>query len=244
METVSDLISICIPTYNNKGTQHNESYNNLTMLEQLFESIRLQTYLNYETIISDHSKDDHIKTLCDKWKSLINIKYYRYKDNYGSAESNLNNAIKHAHGTYIKPMFQDDFFYVTNALELLKEGIEYNDNKWAICGCIHIHENSLNYENPLFPDFRFDRLVRGENTVGSPIVMMYDSSIKETFNENLPWLMDTEFYCRLYKKFTPPTILHNLLVVSRLRHDSISDSVINDKMKNHDINYCLKKYLK
>ena len=73
------LVSICIPTYNVKGTQHDETYNNLTMLVDLFESIELQTYTNYEVVVSDHSKDGSIEEVCEVWSDKINIKYFLNK---------------------------------------------------------------------------------------------------------------------------------------------------------------------
>ncbi len=77
-------VSICIPTFACGG--HGESY-----LKTLLDSISKQTYTDFEVIISDHSEDAVLKELCDTYS--MNIVHYYNKQNRGSCEANLNNAI-------------------------------------------------------------------------------------------------------------------------------------------------------
>ena len=58
------MISICIPTYEMGGK-------GLKFLRQGIESIRLQTFDNYEIIISDNSKVDDIENYCNEVKKDI-----------------------------------------------------------------------------------------------------------------------------------------------------------------------------
>jgi glycosyltransferase involved in cell wall biosynthesis len=97
------MISICIPTYEMGGK-------GLKFLRQGIESIRLQTFDNYEIIISDNSKVDDIENYCNEVKKDLNIFYIRNLNKIGIS-SNINFAIEHAKGNIIKILFQDDFFY-------------------------------------------------------------------------------------------------------------------------------------
>ena len=80
------MISVCIPTYemNGKGAEY---------LEYSFNILYQQTFTDFEIIISDHSKTDLIKELCDRWATVLDIKYLRNEYKRGSSSANVNNAV-------------------------------------------------------------------------------------------------------------------------------------------------------
>ena len=61
---MSNFFSIAIPTYEMKGK-------GVEYLEHSFQILNNQTFKDFEIIISDHSKSDDIKLLCDKWKDIF-----------------------------------------------------------------------------------------------------------------------------------------------------------------------------
>jgi len=235
-------VSICLPTYNKQGSKHNESYNNLTMLLDLFESLKIQTFKDYELIISDHSTDDSVKLICDQWEKELNIKYYRFEEKYGSCEANLNNAMRKASGKYIKPILQDDFFHDSVALERMVAAIEENDSGWLAAGSVCINEN----EKSSFYGFHVPTLVsseamlKGENLIGSPSVIMHKNE-EIFYDECLIWLMDVEFYCRLIDKFGTPCLMRETFFVSRIRRDGISNTMITQGIIEDEKQYCIDK---
>jgi glycosyltransferase involved in cell wall biosynthesis len=236
------MISICIPTYNLKGDKHDESYNNLTMLIDLFRSIEIQTYTNYEVIISDHSVDGSIKEICDMWADRINIKYFLNEINHGSCEANLNNAILKAKGDYIKPMLQDDYFSSPESLTILVNTLKNNKNKWIACGCLHINENDPTPFNPHPPRLNDPRqLLNGINLIGSPVVVMYKKEMDLLFDHNLIWLMDVEFYYRALKNYGPPILIDDMLLITRLRKDGITNTMITQDIIDEETDYCNRK---
>lgn len=237
------MVSICIPTYNKQGSQHDECYNNTTMLVKLFVSISEQTYKNFEVIISDHSLDNSIKEVCDKFEQELHIKYFKFEKKYGSCEANMNNAISKATGEYIKPMFQDDYFFDSQALEKMVAALENSTHHWVVVGCAHINENNydevFNYHPPVFKDEM--SMLGGENLIGSPIVIMYRNN-KEFYDEFLIWLMDVEFYYRLITKYGLPVFLNDILLISRLRSDGITNTQISKELVKDEIKYCFDKH--
>jgi len=235
-------LSICIPTYNKEGTKHNESYNNITMLLDLFESIAIQTFKDYETIISDHSIDDSVKAICDEWKEIINIKYYKFEEKYGSCEANLNNAMRKATGKYIKPMLQDDFFYNSTALEKMVAAMENGTDGWVVAGSVCINENAKkNFYGYLVPKIvSKEEMLEGNNYMGGPSVIMHKN--EDTFyDECLIWLMDVEFYCRLLDKYGNPYFIEDTFTVSRIRADGISNTMISSGIIEDEKKYCSDK---
>lgn len=237
-------LSICIPTYNNTGVMHNTNYNNITMLEDLLSSIKKQTFTDYEIIISDHSTDDSIFKICEKWGSVLDIKYYRYTEDYGSCESNLNNAMSFAKGKYIKPILQDDFIYTIDALEKQVKVLD-KGYKWVASGCWHINENNINQIfNPHPPKWTNDlpKLLNGFNLIGSPSVIMHVNDGLR-YDVNLIWLMDVEFYYLLYQKYGLPLLIDNLDYISRLRSDGITNTKITNEIINEEKSYLYKKHI-
>ena len=52
-------ISICIPTYEFKG-------DGVKYLAELFDTLRVQTFQDFNIVVSDHSIDDEIHDFCKK----------------------------------------------------------------------------------------------------------------------------------------------------------------------------------
>ena len=126
-------VSICIPTFECGG--HGSSY-----LETLLDSIVSQTYDDLEIIISDHSESNTLQKLCDKY--TINIVYLKNTKNRGSSEANLNNAIKAATGKYIKPMYQDDFFFDKNAIQVMVNSLDESSASWIAATTWHCQDQN------------------------------------------------------------------------------------------------------
>ena len=85
-------VSICVPAFELGGR-------GVPMLTKLFESVMMQTYEDFEVVVSDHSTGDEIKNLCGDWEGDLPINYVVNGRARGSCEANLNNAIEHTvHG--------------------------------------------------------------------------------------------------------------------------------------------------
>ena len=60
------LISICIPAYKNKN-----------FLERLLKSISIQTFRDFEVIVSDNIPTNELEGVCYKYGQLFSLKYYK-----------------------------------------------------------------------------------------------------------------------------------------------------------------------
>ena len=98
----SFLISICIPAY--KRTD---------FLQRLLDSISIQTFPDFEVIVSDDSPDEAVGRLCAQYSSRFTLHYFRNERSLGTPE-NWNAAVKQAGGTWIKIMHDDDWFADTS----------------------------------------------------------------------------------------------------------------------------------
>jgi len=98
-------ISIVIPAYIKDSSQ-------IIFLENAFDSILKQTFTDYEIVLTDHSTIYDIETLCEKYSNKIKILYIKNFYGRGVPTENVNIALKHCSGEYIKILH----FYIFHIL--------------------------------------------------------------------------------------------------------------------------------
>lgn len=225
-------ISICIPTWEQHGKGPR-------FIIELFNSIKNQTFSDFNVIVSDHSLNDDIEKICLSYQNFFEIKYFRNPIKYGNGPANTNFSIKFADGEIIKIMFQDDFFYENNSLMKIHEQFEKKPISWLVCGCNHTHDDGKTFTNQLIPYWN-EKIPFGVNTISSPSVLSFRNNSKLYFDENLVLLMDCEIYYQFYMKFGEPEILKDILVTNRCHDLQISAQYTDDVQQ--EINYICNKH--
>ncbi len=211
------------------------------------KSITQQTYPHIEIVISDHSVNDDIENWVgsianDVRSKKIAIEYYRLEDKRGSASANLNNAIRMATGSIIKPIFQDDFLVRDDAIADVVEAFAKNpDANWACQGFVHTDEGTSRYYGEQVPRFT-PLLLIGSNSIGCPSVIAFKNTSDQVFcDTNLIWLMDCELYWNLYIHFGKPVIIDKIGVGIRIWDKSVTNDV-SEIIKLGEEAYVLRKY--
>jgi glycosyltransferase involved in cell wall biosynthesis len=222
--------SIIIPTWEQYGFGK-------TYLSELLETIKKQTFKNFEVVISDQSVDNEIEKLTSEYSDLT-IKYSKNEYRRGNSPANTNNAIKMANGEIIKIMFQDDLFYDNSCLETIHNKFNTDSCKWVVNGCNHTNDGKT-FSRNMIP-FWNDNILFGNNTISCPSVLSIKKENVEHFDENLVMLMDCEYYYRLYKMYGNPCIIPKTLTSNREHKNQISQRY--DKNINDEISYVKNKY--
>jgi dTDP-4-dehydrorhamnose reductase len=231
------FFSIAIPTYgyNGKGGEFLE--HNLSILDK-------QKFKNFEVIISDHSTDDTIKNIVNRWnsnpESTIDISYNRTEHGRGFISPNLNIAMRLCKGKWIKILFQDDFLYDENSLLTQYEILNANpDINWLITTFCHSNDGNTfyrEYQPKLSPN-----IWNGNNTLGNPSNLTIKNEDLIYFDEQLNWLVDCEYYYRLFLKYGKPTIIGTVTVVNRTHGGGLTDTT-SQEIKNKELEMLKKKY--
>ena len=229
------LVSICIPAYEMKGK-------GAEFLEFSFGILLQQTYKNFEVIVSDHSVTSVIEEVCTKWKSALDIKHYYNDNNRGMFPHNMNNAISKAKGTIIKTLCQDDFLYTNSSLETMVFNFTGGKNYWMVSACCHT-QDGYNLYNPFYPYYN-QEIQYGKNSLSSPSVLMFRNEDVMPFDENLFWLVDCDYYKRLYDKYGLPGICNEISVVNREDISTRVSASISQEVKNKEYEYIINKYKK
>ncbi len=221
-------VSITIPCYEMKGYgAENLSY--------ALESIAKQTYKNIEVIISDHSSDSKIEELCEKYSSLLDIKYLKYEYKRGSSSANVNNCIRNSSGDIIKILFQDDYLYNKNAIRNIVKEFD-QDTNWLVTSFYQTYDRKHLFSHPA--PYLTNNLLYG-NTIGPPSGLSMINKDVLYFDEELLWWMDTDYYKRLYDRFGLPKIMTKPTFVNLLWDGQVT----NTSAKSQDLREGEAEYL-
>lgn len=206
------LLSICIPTYEMRGEA-------TRVLTRSFDVLKNQTFKNFEIIISDNSEGDIVKNLCEnpEYQSL-NIKYF--KNSKKGISINTNEAIKRASGKFIKILYMDDYLSSENSLQDIIDNFKGN---WLVTGCGHdVGDGKI--INLHFPAYN-KKVYLGKNTIGSPSVLTIKNKNPLMLDEDLTWLLDCDYYKRLYDKYGEPDILNKINVIIGLSNNQTTNNI-------------------
>lgn len=230
---IKPFFSIAIPTYGYGGRGVEFLDHNLSILNN-------QRFKNFEVVISDHSRDNTIIDAISKWKSNLNISYYRNNNGLGIISPNLNYAMRHCKGKWIKVLFQDDFLYDENSLLIQYEFIESNQEvKWLITTFEHSRDGITFYRlyNPKYSD----NIWSGNNTLGNPSNLTIRNEDLIYFDEGLNWLVDCEYYHRMFLKYGKPTIIDSVTVVNRNHGIGLTDTT-PQSLKDKELSILIERY--
>lgn len=227
------FLSVCIPTYEMKNIGP-------IFLEHSFNILAKQSFKDFEVVISDHSSNDGIKEICDKYKDLINVKYHKNTDNLGSSSANINNAMRHASGKLIKVLFQDDFLFNEDSLEITVSNFNIEKDTWLVSRCEHSNDGKT-FIRDFKPHYN-DNIHLGLNTISSPSVLTILNDNPLFFDENLIWLMDCDYYKRCYLKHGLPKILNAVTVVNRMGEHQVTNSIVNREIERKELEYVKQKF--
>ena len=182
-------ISICIPAY--KG---------LNFLTRLLDSIKDQTFKDFEVIVTDDSPDDEVRRLCLNYQSQFALLYHKNLSPLGTPE-NWNEGIRRASGTWIKLMHDDDWFTTPGSLATFAQAA--NDNTdFVYSAFINVWLESNDQEIVRPGKLRGYALQRNpvsilsKNIIGPPSVTMCRNHKGIYYDGSMKWLVDMDFYIR------------------------------------------------
>ncbi|MEK6878614.1 MAG: glycosyltransferase family A protein [Nanoarchaeota archaeon] len=195
-------ISVVIPIHNMQNLDF--------FLGRLMQSLQIQTYRDFEIVIT--------------------------KD--GKMAENTNAGIKKATGEIIKIMYADDYLAHPDSLKNIAENFK---GGWLATGCIHDWGDG-ELINP--HEARIDGILKSSsftNTIGSPSVIAVENKDPLLFDENMTWVLDIDYYDRLYKRYGLPTILDSYDVVMGCGDHQITH-IMSEEDKKKEEKYFINKY--
>ncbi len=203
---MNPLISICIPAYKNSE-----------LLERLLNSIVMQTFKNFELIITDDSPTIEVKLVSDKFQHTLPHLYKKNQQALGSP-ANWNEAISLAKGEWIKLMHHDDWFEGDQALQKFVNATKETTAEFIFSAYYNVEENRPKKQVilPIAWPKKLEQkpwLLFIKNYIGNPSTTLIKNNLSSWYDENLKWVVDFEFYLQhitAMKLFYIPETLVNV----------------------------------
>jgi len=168
------------------------------------------------------------------WKSINALTEQTFQDfeiiivKQGKMAENTNAGILKSRGRFIKILYLDDRLAHPNALQEMLDAI--GTKRWLISGC----------DSNEFPYYTHD-IDRGNNKLGSPSCLMLNSINKKyLFDTQMSWLLDCDYYKRIYKSYGPPVILDGVHVLIGVGNHQMTN-ILTDEEKQAEVDYLGKK---
>lgn len=200
------FISICIP-----------AYKRVNYLKRLLDSILIQTFTDFEVIITDDSDDNSVKNLSELYSDKFNLTYHKNIKTLGTP-ANWNAGIAIAKGEWIKLVHDDDWFADEKGLAGFASNTK-NGKSFIFSAYKNIYESGKASEEIFITAAWQKRIIREPETVfalnviGPPSVTMLHKSITLQYDERLKWRVDQEFYIRILNEvkgyhYIPETLIN------------------------------------
>ncbi len=218
-------MSVCIPTSDMKNKDF--------FFRRCLDSLWNQSFQDFEVVVTDNSEDNVIEDICAFYKA--GIRYFR-NPRKGMAQ-NTNEAIKHSEGELIKIIYMDDYMAHDRALLKIVDNFE---GQWLVSSCTHIKYGD-NFTQLIHTPYYSKDIYTGNNTIGSPSVLTIKNENPLLFDEEMTWLLDADYYKRMYDLYGEPTILKDINIVIGL-HDNQATHTMGEERKLLEYKYIMKKH--
>lgn len=227
MASVTPIVSICIPAYQNVNT-----------LRRLFDSIVTQTFTDYEVVVTDDTRDDSVKNLCSEFADTFPVLIYRKNVDVLGSPRNWNESVFLASGKLVKIMHHDDWFTSPLSLRLF---VDYFDRHpkavFGFCDSRMVWPDGK--EAVHRPPWFFLLLLRINgvyafpyNKIGAPSVSIFKQHSFKPFDPELVWVVDVDHYVRMIESKGQEEFVYipqDLVTVSVGDLTRITAMVSNDK---------------
>jgi glycosyltransferase involved in cell wall biosynthesis len=213
------FLSICIPAYKRPEN-----------IDRLLSSIDIQTFKNYEIIITDDSADDSLINVLEKYKHLP-IGYYKNQKPLGTP-ANWNYCISLAKGEWIKIMHDDDWFVDEHSLSTFVEATS-KGKRFIVSRYFNVFSSGKK-ELPGFPPgsktklLQVPMLLLAKNVIGPPSVTLVHHTIKEQYDTFMKWRVDIDYYIRILSKEKEFEVIDKPLVNVGISESQVTNNCIDN----------------
>jgi glycosyltransferase involved in cell wall biosynthesis len=173
------------------------------------------------------------------WKLVNSLTYQTFQDfeliitKEGLMAENTNAGIKKARGELIKILYLDDHLAHPHVLEDIvdiMDGDTFQGNEWMIIGA---DDNNT-------PKWTED-IETGNNKLGSPSALVIRNKDPLLFDERMSWMLDCDYYRRMYDKYGKPLILPGVHVVIGKGDHQVTNLLTNAE-KSAEVSLIKQKY--
>lgn len=225
-------VSVIIPALNSEK-----------FLAETLESVKQQTFTDWECIIVDDGSTDETWNIAGKYCSS-DRRFIRIKQTHCGVSCTRNNGIKHASGKYILPLDSDDVIgekYMEKAVKIFEEspGTSLVYCKAAFCGT-----KKGDWE---LPEYSYRALLLRNLIFISAFFRKSDFGQVKGYSSDLHILEDWDFYIRLLNGKSKVVRIDDVMFFYRQQEDNSSQRYSREEwaqVYDHIVRLHWKKYLR
>jgi len=188
------FISICIPAYKRSD-----------FVKRLLSSIAIQTFKNFEVIVSDDTPGHEVRQIVETFSSELSPIIYHKNPQPLGTPANWNKAISLSRGKWIKIMHDDDWFSGPDSLVKFADAAKKETSALLFASYYDVFLSTGKQKRIIPPAFRFRMLMKepailiSRNIIGPPSVIMHRNDRLHFYDTGLKWLVDIDMYVRRLK---------------------------------------------
>ena len=218
------LVSVITPTYNSE-----------VFISETIESVRSQTYTNWELILVDDASSDTTVEILKKYATLDQrITFFLLEKNSGAAIAR-NMAIEKASGSFIAFLDADDLWkpekLSTQISFMLKKDIAVSFSSYEL---MDEKGNSLGKMIKALPTVNYAKMLKS-NYVGNLTGIYNADKLDKVYMPNIRKRQDWALWLKLIKKVGHAHSIAEPLAKYRVRENSISSNKLNLLKYNYTI---------
>ncbi len=188
------LVTVIIPTHNREK-----------LIKRAINSVLNQTYQNLEILVIDDASTDNTRQVVEKYEDK-RINFIQLAENKGQCIAR-NNALRHAHGSYIAFLDSDDEWLPQKTEKQVKlfQETEYPDLAAVYCGFIEKDEilnTSVTINRDNLRGNIYKNLLSGFCPSTTTMFMVKTNVLKEVdgFDEDIKTFVDLDLWLRISRK--------------------------------------------
>jgi len=194
--------TVLIPVYDPNGLEK-------LRLQRLIDSISTQTLIPTRVVFGANHNLEYLQTIASRLNEKTKVDFL-INSSTGAA-ANMNQLMAEVDTTYTKFMFQDDFFSSNNSLSEIIGSLAGSGKSWIASGCSHFYEQERSRTRTIVPKFS-RKIIRGVNSIGAPSVVASRTDALLSFNAEMVYMFDCEWYLRMKHNFGAPAIIKKPLI--------------------------------
>lgn len=218
-------VSVCIPAY--RQTRY---------LRRALDSLREQTYLDFEVVVTDDSPDDEVKVFLKNYAFGPRLRYFRNPTPLGTPE-NWNEAVRHSRGDLVKILHHDDWLTGPDSLAKLVAALDARpDADLAFCASVATNADTGAVRDVNQPTAaqverleRFPEELFAGNRIGAPSATLYRRRVGLEFDRAVRYTVDTDFYIRVLRQTPRLVYVPEPLVGIGINEGQVTKSALADR---------------
>lgn len=218
-------VSVCIPAY--RQTRY---------LRRALDSLREQTFQDFEIVLTDDSPDDEVEVFLKTYAFGPRLRYFRNPTPLGTPQ-NWNEAVRRSTGELVKILHHDDWLTEPESLAKLVAALDAQpDADLAFCASVATCADTGAVRDTNQPTAaRVARLQRlpdelfAGNRIGAPSATLYRRRVGLEYDPAVRYTVDTDFYIRLLRKNPRLAYVPEPLVGIGLNEGQVTKSALADR---------------